>query len=163
MQVIDLSVLLDEKTPVYPGDPATKIEPVGVFARDGWNDHYISVGNHVGTHIDAPLHMTAEGRNLDQIPVDQFVGQGRYIKVDQNFDIEKVRAAGIRAGDMVLFDTGMSEHYQEAKYFEDYPVMSEEIATYLVTQKVKMVGLDTGMPTRRTDSLYIKYYSGEVC
>jgi len=38
----------------------------------------------------------------------------------------------------------MSEHYHESVYFEDYPVISEEIAQYLVERKVKMVGVDAG-------------------
>lgn len=64
--IIDLSVPVNEKTPVYPGDPATKIDPAGVLAKDGYNDHYISLGTHVGTHIDAPLHMLEGGQSLDK-------------------------------------------------------------------------------------------------
>jgi arylformamidase len=144
MQIVDLSVLINEDTPVYPGDPKTKVEPAGVFVKDGFNDHFISMGTHVGTHVDAPMHMLEDGRGLDEIPVGQFVGQGRYIKVDGSFDIQKIKNAGIQPGEIVLFHTGMSDKYHDADYFEQYPAMSKEIADYLVEQKVKMVGLDTG-------------------
>lgn len=139
--IVDLSVPLNEQTPIYPGDPATKIEPAGVLAKDGYCDHYISVGTHVGTHIDAPKHMLEGGSSLDQTPIEQFVGRGCYIDVtDGNFDA--VRNADIQAGDIVLLHTGMSDKYDEAVYFEDYPAMSDEIANYLVSKKVKMVGVD---------------------
>ncbi len=59
MKLIDLSVLLNEKAPVYPGDPKTVIKQAGALDKDGANDNYVSVGTHVGTHIDAPFHMLA--------------------------------------------------------------------------------------------------------
>jgi arylformamidase len=140
--LVDLSVPLNEKTPVYPGDPATKIEPAGVLAKDGYNDHFISIGTHVGTHIDAPLHMLEGGLSLDKLPIEQFVGNGRVVEVTgKTFDA--VKQAGILAGDIVLFCTGMSDKYHDPAYFEDYPAMTEEVARYLVEAKVKMVGVDT--------------------
>lgn len=140
--VIDLSVPLNEKTPVYPGDPATKISPAGVLAKDGYCDHYISIGTHVGTHIDAPMHMLEDGKSLDQMPLEQFIGNGRVVEVTGS-DFEAVKLAGIQTGDIVLFRTGMSDKYHDKAYFEDYPAMSEKVANYLVEAKVKMVGVDT--------------------
>jgi kynurenine formamidase len=139
--LIDLSVALNEQTPIYPGDPATKIEPAGVLAKDGYTDHYVSIGTHVGTHIDAPMHMLDDGKSLDQISLERFVGQGRLIKVTDN-GFNELKAAGIKEGDIVLLCTGMSDKYQDSVYFEDYPAMSEEAAKYLVDAKVKMVGVD---------------------
>lgn len=140
--IVDLSVTLNEKTPVYPGDPITKIEAAGVLEKDGYGDHYVSVGTHVGTHIDAPKHMLEGGASLDKAPIEQFVGRGCYIVIDDgNFDT--VKDADIQAGDIVLLHTGMSDKYHEPVYFEDYPAISDDIANYLVSKKVKMVGVDT--------------------
>ena len=147
MQFIDLSVVVNENTPVYPGDPATKIVPAGVFEKDGWNDHYISLGTHVGTHIDAPFHVIDGGKNLDQFPIENFVGPGKLIKVEnKTFDFEKVKQADIQAGDIVLFHTGQGDLYHEAEYLTDYPDMPEEIANYLVAKKIKIVGMDMISP-----------------
>ncbi len=143
MKLIDLSVKLNEATPVYPGDPATKIEPAGVLEKDGYADHYISMGTHVGTHIDAPAHMISGGLTLDKLHIEQFVGPGKYIAVANSFVLETVKQANLQAGDIVLFHTGMSDKYYDPVYFEDYPAMSEEIAKYLVDRKVRMVGVDT--------------------
>jgi arylformamidase len=146
MKLIDLTVPINEQTPVYPGDPATKIEPAGVFDRDGFNDHYISIGTHVGTHIDAPFHMIPDGKTLDKIPIDNFIGRGVYIKIEtERFDLAQVQAADIRSGDIVLFHTGLSKIYHDPKYFE-YPEIPEGIANYLVEKKVKMVGVDMASP-----------------
>ncbi|HUC20715.1 MAG TPA: cyclase family protein, partial [Candidatus Polarisedimenticolaceae bacterium] len=127
--LIDLSVQLNEKTPVYPGDPETSIKPAGILDKDGFCDHYISMGTHVGTHMDAPMHMLEGGISLDQIPVDHFAGRGRFVEVEDG-SFESVKNAGIQEGDIVLFQTGMSEKYHESVYFENYPAMSEDTANY---------------------------------
>src|SRR5580700_640763 len=133
MQIVDLSVVLNEQTPVYPGDPETKFETITTVEQDGHTDHYISVVNHTGTHIDAPMHMLAGGKGLSDFPIDYFVGRGVYIKVENNnFDLESVKKADIKAGDIVLFHTGMSDHYHAPVYFENIPAMSGEVAQYLV-------------------------------
>lgn len=140
---IDLSVNVNEQTPVYPGDAPVKIETAGRIERDGFNDHVVSINTHVGTHIDAPLHMIANGQTLDTMPVDQFVGRGVLITVDTKVSITAVEQAGIQAGDIVIFHTNTSKHYFETSYFDQYPALTDEIARYLVSQKVKMVGIDT--------------------
>jgi kynurenine formamidase len=140
---IDLSVAVTEHTPVYPGDPKVKVEPAGILEKDGFADHMVSFGTHAGTHIDAPMHMLADGKSLDQFGVERFVGRGVIIDARAGFKLAAVQDVGIQPGDIVLFCTGMGEHFHEPVYFETYPVMSEEIARYLVEQKVSMVGLDT--------------------
>ncbi len=148
MKIVDLSVVVNEQTPVYPGDPKIKIETTGVFEKDAYNDHLVAFDVHSsGTHIDAPWHMITDGKTLDQIPIDRFIGRGRLIKVEnKKFDLEKVKQAGIEAGGIVLFHTVMSDIYHDKDYFEKYPEIPESIANYLVDKKVKMVGMDMASP-----------------
>lgn len=142
MQFLDLSVPLTEQTPIYPGDPTTSIKPAGVLDHDGFNDHYISVGTHVGTHVDAPLHMLPGGKTLDKYPVSHFIGRGKLVTVKDGFDMQALEQASIQQDDIVLFHTGMSRRYHDPVYIEDYPAMDEAMANYLVERKVKMVGVD---------------------
>src|SRR3989344_3983533 len=134
--LVDLSVALNEKTPIYPGDPKTKIKISAVLEKDGYHDHYVSVGTHVGTHIDAPSHMIAGGKNLDEIPIDHFTGRGVYIDARKDFNFVEIELMDIMEDDIVLFHTGMSDKYHQADYFDNYPFMSEEIANYLIIKKV---------------------------
>lgn len=141
--LIDLSVQLNADTPVFPGDPELVILAAGSFEKEGYLGHGLSMGTHSGTHIDAPAHMIEGSKTLDEFPVDRFVGPGRYIPLtDNRFDLGVVRAAGIQAGDIVIFNTGMSTKYYERAYFTDFPVMSEAVAQYLVECGVKMLGVD---------------------
>lgn len=143
MKYIDLSVPINNQTPVYPGDPKHKITQAGVLETDGYQDHTLFMGNHLATHIDAPSHMLPKAKNLNDFSIDKFIGRGVCIKIDKDFNEEKIKNIDIREGDIVLFHTLMSNHYQEPVYFEKYPVISSEIAKYLTKSKVRMVGFDT--------------------
>jgi kynurenine formamidase len=136
--LIDLSVPINEQTPVYPGDPATKIAKAGTHSESGYQDHYVSMGTHVGTHIDAPAHMIEGGKNLSEYPIERFQGRGHLIT-----DFLAVKSVDLQEGDIVLFHTGLYHAYHEPRYFTDYPAMSEEVAQYLIEKKVGMVGVDT--------------------
>jgi kynurenine formamidase len=142
MNFIDLSVELNENTPIYPGDPETKINPVGILEKDGYQDHYVCVGTHVGTHVDAPAHMISGGASLDQIPLDRFSGRGVYVRFTPNLNLNSLGKLLIRENDIVLFHSGMSHFYSKPEYYTNYPAISEEIANYLVSLKIKMVGVD---------------------
>ena len=61
---------------VYPGDPKPeRIVLKSIAGGDGYNLTAFSMCAHNGTHVDAPTHFLAEGRTLDQVPVEAFVGQ----------------------------------------------------------------------------------------
>jgi arylformamidase len=140
MRFIDLSVAINQRIPVYPGDPAIRIEPVGVLSQDGYEDHFVSLGTHVGTHIDAPRHMITGGRALSEYPPGRFIGRGVLVA---GFQLAAVERADVQPGDIVLCRTDMSKRYREPVYFEDYPVMSEQVADYLIAKQPSMVGVDT--------------------
>jgi arylformamidase len=142
----DLSVPLNEKTPVYPGDAETQIEPAAILEKDGYQDHLVSLGTHVGTHMDAPAHMIPKGKTLDQYPVERFVGRGVVIRVGGQFSLDDVKNADLRQGDIVLFNTGFDNKYHDPEYFATYPAIPEDIAHYLVEKKVSIVGIDMCSP-----------------
>ncbi|MBV8520932.1 MAG: cyclase family protein [Acetobacteraceae bacterium] len=41
--------------------------------------HSICGGMHVGTYMDAPLHMIEDGARISDIPVGKFFGRGRLV------------------------------------------------------------------------------------
>jgi kynurenine formamidase len=162
MKLIDLSVAINEDTPVYPGDPRIVIKPAGLFSEDGYNDHLVSLGTHVGTHIDAPFHMLADGKKLDQIPIEQFIGRGLYIDAQDGFDLENVKSVDVREGDIVLFHTGIISRYHEPSYYQDYPEIPEDIAQYLVGKNIKMVGMDMSGPDHPPHNIHKIFLNGGV-
>lgn len=142
--IIDLSVRLNNETPAYPGDAKIEIKESNVLALQGYQDHSVFMGTHTGTHIDAPGHMIEGGKTLDEFSAEQFVGRGVYIAVnDNNFELNDIKKSDIQAGDIVVFNTGMSNRIHDEVYFTDYPAMGIDVAEYLVERRVRMVGVDT--------------------
>lgn len=74
MKIIDISQeVLSCK--VFPGDDSPKAELVKSM-EDGelYNLSMLSMCAHNGTHIDAPFHFINEGKTVDKMPLEAFVG-----------------------------------------------------------------------------------------
>ncbi len=59
----------------YPGDPMPEKQVLqSMAAGDLYNLTALSLCAHNGTHIDAPFHFIQEGKTVDQVPLEAFVG-----------------------------------------------------------------------------------------
>ena len=113
LRVVDLSVPLDDRTPVYPGDPPVRLTPVATIARDGYNLLAVHMGSQSGTHCDAPVHFLEDGLTLDQLPLERFVGPGVLVDatgLDERepigWDRIEPQAGALAPGAIVLLHTG---------------------------------------------------------
>lgn len=60
---------------VYPGDPKPEKQILSATAAgDLYNLTALSMCAHNGTHIDAPFHFLREGKTVDQMDLEAFVG-----------------------------------------------------------------------------------------
>ncbi len=60
--------------PVYPGDPDVVIKQIHTLEIQGWNLSELTLSTHIGTHVNAPIHMTSAGATLSDLPPDRFMG-----------------------------------------------------------------------------------------
>src|SRR5579875_2465893 len=155
IHAIDLTHNLEPTTPVYPGYPPVKIqvlESTRYTRPDGQrtlNSSRISIGNHCGTHMDAPFHFFDEGRTIDQIDLDQCTGHALVIRLNhilENGQIEPQHLSEHR-GELqkvhkVILETGWSKYWGQSDYFTRHPVISPAAAELLVECGVHLVGVD---------------------
>ena len=60
---------------VYPGDPKPEKRILSATAAgDLYNLTAFSMCAHNGTHVDAPFHFLSEGKTLERMDLEQFVG-----------------------------------------------------------------------------------------
>ena len=60
---------------VYPGDPVPQKQLLSATAEGGlYNLTAFSMCAHNGTHVDAPFHFLGNGKTIDQMELDIFVG-----------------------------------------------------------------------------------------
>lgn len=71
--VVDLTHPLFEGFPTYGGDKWFSMEPVFRFAKDGLNINRWTLVEHTGTHMDAPLHFSADGHSVADLPISDLV------------------------------------------------------------------------------------------
>lgn len=72
-RIEDLTYTLSPAFPTYSGEPGFAAEQTFDVAEHGFNQFDLSINEHTGTHIDAPLHVFADGAAVDEIPVASLV------------------------------------------------------------------------------------------
>lgn len=72
-RTVDLTHTLGEDFPTYFGEPQLEIEQMFTFAKDKLNMNKWHLVEHTGTHMDVPLHFSADKAAADEIPVEQLV------------------------------------------------------------------------------------------
>jgi arylformamidase len=80
VEVIDITVPVRPGMPVYPGDPAVRMELAAAIARgDAYNVTRLDLGVHTGTHVDAPAHVIDGAPGVDALPLDALVGPAEVV------------------------------------------------------------------------------------
>lgn len=72
-KTVDLTHTLGEDFPTFFGEPQLEIEQMFTYAKDKFNVNKWHLVEHTGTHLDAPLHFSADQNSADRIPVEQLV------------------------------------------------------------------------------------------
>jgi kynurenine formamidase len=72
-KVEDLTHVVDENFPTYFGEPGISLTQKFNFKNNGFNLFELTLNEHTGTHIDAPLHFSADGHSVAEIPVENLV------------------------------------------------------------------------------------------
>ncbi len=71
--VEDMTHTLHEDFPTYFGEQQFFREQKFNYAEHSFNLFEYRVNEHTGTHIDAPLHFSADGTSVDEIPVSSLI------------------------------------------------------------------------------------------
>ena len=95
---------------VYPGDPSPRRETLSSMSGGAaYNLTALHMCAHNGTHVDAPYHFFADGKTVDQVELDRFIGYAYVAEHDGEITAadaaEILRAAGeadLRAQERIL-------------------------------------------------------------
>lgn len=147
-KIIDLSRVIDSDMPLYPGDEATVITQTASIPQSGCNLYMLKSGMHAGTHIDAPLHFLEKEKFISDYPLESFIGRAKVVDVRNRKNISYLQYFNelIHEGDIVLFYTGFDKFYTSAEYYTQHPIITQDLADFLVRRKVKLVGIDMPSP-----------------
>lgn len=148
LRVIDLTHLMKNHMPVFPGSEPPEINVIASVESSGYNEKRLMLSTHTGTHIDCPLHLLSGGFSTSTAPADRFVGRGTVIdcrSLPEPVITEswlRLHEAQIRCAEFVILLTGWSRFWGSEAYYYDFPVPDVAGAQYLAGFALKGVGID---------------------
>lgn len=169
MEIIDLSRELYHRTPAHPMHP-----PVVITV---WDDHHmkvtagnttvsskalsLSMSDHAGTHVDAPIHFDSRpgALSIDQVPLENFYTMGicldlSHVPLMHAITVKEMEAALEKSGqeikpkDTVLIYMATNERlYGKPRYVHDFPGLALESVHWLADKGIGMFGVEAVSPS----------------
>lgn len=133
MEIIDLTKTIYDQMEVYPADPEVKIEQTHNFSSHDYLLRTITMGTHTGTHVDAFSHMDKNGKTLDEIELEKFIGFAIKVKPNEYFPTDKGLVFD-KLADVDLFDKIKDSNAPfvagEISYELEKKLLNHQIVTY---------------------------------
>jgi kynurenine formamidase len=158
-RIVDLTRLLEAGIPSYPTHPKF-FQMRWCSMGDPAEMNQLVLGEHTGTHLDAPSHFVRHGpqrKHIHELPLESFIGRcvkmqfGPFAKDNSQVTADQIRAweadnAAIAADDVVLIDFQWEQHWKTGTegfgFLDSWPGLSADAAEYLAERRVKLVGTD---------------------
>ena len=161
-KVVDLTHAYDSSFPTFDGKPGIIYEPDKIFDRDGYQLYKLTIFEHTGTHVDTPLHFSADGTSVDELAVENLVAPLCVVDISAKAreeanalveaeDIEAwISAHGeIPAGACVAMNSGWGSKIGEPGWRNDaggnlaFPGFGKSATDLLLETGAASIGVDT--------------------
>ena len=173
MRIVDLTLPINSKMAPLPGIPAYETHPTRAFPistisdaqakklrEEGveipsdleFSNHMLSkleITTHIGTHIDAPLHMLEDSWAIDDIPLDYLVRPGRVIPLDIEaggmVTAEAIEASGVEIDGSVipiLYSGWTEKKWGTPEFWDNTVYMHKDAAELVASKGVTAVAID---------------------
>lgn len=159
-RIVDLTRRLEPGIPSYPTHPKYFQMPWRSMG-DPAEMNQLVLGEHTGTHVDAPSHFVPEGdparRHVDELALEGFMGRAVTMRFGpfepsnarvRRADIEawELGNVALRADDVVLIDFQWADRWTRVPegfaFLDAWPGLARDAAEYLRDRGVKAVGTD---------------------
>lgn len=162
---VDLTHPLSPATPVFPVYKPMEMAPLFTIDNGGFYVNQVTMPEHIGTHMDAPVHFAKGGMTVDQLPLTNLIAPAVVMDIssraasnpDSQLTLNDVRAwetryGRIPAGAAVLLYSGWETRIGNAAAFLGtdakgglhFPGFHKETIDFLLQERdVKGIGLDT--------------------
>ena len=165
-RVLDLSHPIDPGMPRWPGDPPTEFSTAARLTKDGYLLRRFSLGEHSGTHLNAPAAFHEGGLGVDLVPAEFLIAGAAVLDMraeaaaDSDYDLSvsdvlawEARHGRVALGTLVLLCTGWSARWSEPSTFLHadaggrlhFPAFSLASARFLLEER-SAGGLGTDTP-----------------
>lgn len=139
-QWIWISHILAQDTPAYGGGKSLGIShEKSLCAGDSCNAVRLDLHNHLGSHVDAPLHFIPDGQAVEAYPPEDWMFS-RPLLVDLPLEgpvlitpdlLEPQLPPGVLAHDLLIIRTGFEQYRGEERFWKESPGLSATLAPWL--------------------------------
>lgn len=148
-----LSRVLDGRTPAYGGGPGLEVMVEKSIERgDSSNAVRLAFSNHLGSHVDAPLHFDPKGRSVEEFAPEDWLFP-RSLLIDVPFDgaelitplhLEKA-CVSTADTDLLLVRTGFGRRRSEERFWREGPGFAADTAAWLSQRfpGLSAIGMDS--------------------
>ncbi|HEX7879196.1 MAG TPA: cyclase family protein [Candidatus Eisenbacteria bacterium] len=142
--IYDITLPVDAKTAVWPGDHAYTIDWTMRKATGATvNVTKLTLSPHTGTHADAFFHCSDEGPGMGEMSLDPYLGKARVLDApgDGPIDVERLEKLNWKGATRLLFKT------RRSRVSDPYAIPFAHLLPAAVDELGKagviLVGLDT--------------------
>lgn len=148
MKIYDLTFKIEDGMTIYPGDPQPHIASDIYAGINPWKVSALHLGSHTGMHIDAASHYFAEGKTIDQYPLEHFILPGVVIHLpglqdDLPIGVELLKSSLsiLPKGGAIVIRTDWDQFWGTDRYMRN-PYLTPEAARDIVSSGAGLVGID---------------------
>jgi len=157
MKLYDLSQRTGIRTPPWPTYEPLQVKFFKRLAPNGANGQLITTSNHVGTHLDGPIHFYGPGLDIASIPLEELYGPGVIVDLSdmaEDYGIytskDILDRVEVKKRDILVIHTGYTRYSwdqpeaDEVRYMCKHPGPTMEFALWAREMNIKWIGVDCG-------------------
>jgi len=150
MKIYDISLTIQPKMPVWPGDPPVQLERVSkIEGGANANVSRLALSAHTGTHVDAPYHFLGDSRvTVDLLSLEVLNGEAAVLHLPDEVGLvtkDVLQKAGIPQGARRLLLRTRNSHIWTRGLIDfqtGFVGIGVDGARYLVERGVELIGVD---------------------
>jgi arylformamidase len=147
MKIIDVTLGLSPRTPMWPGAARFHISQRKIALGDGKEATSSEFGMvpHCGTHVDSPLHFAKGGKTIDAVPLDLLIGPCSVLEYrgEGHIALADLLAMGFVPEKRILIKTRNSAKLREGVFDTEFPSLLPDALDHLIQSGVQLLGIDS--------------------
>lgn len=141
----DVTLEINDRLPVYPGDPRPTLKQhQSLDHGDLLNASELTIGCHVGTHLDAPRHFLSGGADIASLAMTRLVGLCRVINIPlaATVNAEQLRRADLPKRRHLVFRTSRGYLLKQRFFSPDYVTFDVDTIESLLQAEPMSIGIN---------------------
>lgn len=143
---IDVTTTITNGMVHWPGDAEVVISKTSSIEKgDEANVTALCFSAHVSTHVDAPRHFIAGGKDVTEIDLNAMLGLAKVFSIQntETINLDEIKNFKISEGDRVLFRTRNSnKDWPKLPFLKNHVYLETDAASYLCDKGIACVGID---------------------